>query len=241
MAPGVVALPGGLAWLPGCRALLAADAHFGYEDVVGAALPVWSTDEIAAYLHVAIARLQATELIFLGDAIHGTRMHEGAERRVRAALALLRDRVSVTVVAGNHEGATRGIAALGDVVEEAERDGWLLLHGDRGRSDARPAIIGHLHPSLHLGGERSVQAFVGSDRIVVVPALTPHSTGLDVLSEACSKVLRRWTNAPQALHVVAVTAEAVYPFGALASLRPALRSRSPGPRRPGRLRRLESG
>ncbi len=49
LADGVVALPGGFALLTRSRVLLCADAHLGYEDVMGggAALPLWSTAEIA--------------------------------------------------------------------------------------------------------------------------------------------------------------------------------------------------
>jgi metallophosphoesterase superfamily enzyme len=237
LARGAVALPGGLAWLPGARALVAADAHFAYEDVVGGALPLWSTDEIAAALTLWAARMNARELIFLGDVIHGSRMSEGAARKVIAVLEDLRSRLEITIVAGNHEGRSRGVATLGSIVEEAERDGWLLVHGDVERIDPRPVMIGHLHPSLHLAGTSTVPAFLGSERLVVVPALTPYSSGLDVLSGDCARVLDRWTNARRELHVVGVTSEAVYPLGALAALRSlAGRGRRPSGK-PARFRR----
>ncbi len=236
LARGVVALPGGFAWLPQSRALVAADAHFAYEDVVGGALPLWSTDEIVAQIALTAARMDARELIFLGDVIHGSQMSQGAARKVIAVLADLRTRIAITIVGGNHEGRSRGVATLGAVVEEAERDGWLLVHGDIERIDARPVMIGHLHPSLHLAGSTTVPAFLASERIVVVPALTPYSSGLDILGDACARVLDRWTNARRDIHVVGATNDAVYPFGALSALRSL--SRRPARPAPGNLNRF---
>ncbi len=133
LADGVLALPGGFALLTRSRALICADAHLGYEDVMGggAALPLWSTTEIVASIALAVRRHGAREIVFLGDAIHGAGLTEGAARAVGAALDALRAQARVTVVAGNHEGRTRGVAVLGATVESCERDGWTLAHGDR--------------------------------------------------------------------------------------------------------------
>ncbi len=83
-------------------------------------------------------------------------------------------------------------------------------------------MIGHLHPSLRLAGEASAQAFLGSRTLVVVPALTPYSAGLDVTSDACAEALAPWGVERRDLQVVAATAERVFPFGALSALRGAL-------------------
>jgi metallophosphoesterase superfamily enzyme len=231
LADGVLALPGGFALLTASRALICADAHLGYEDVMGggAALPLWSTTEIVASIALAARRHAAREIVFLGDAIHGAGLSEGAARAVTAALDVLRAQAPVTVVAGNHEGRTRGVAVLGATVEWCERDGWTLLHGDRPhhaagswRAVEARSMIGHLHPSLHLGGEASAQAFLGSRTLVVVPALTPYSAGLDVTSDACAEALAPWGVERRDLQVVAATAERVFPFGALSALRGAL-------------------
>ena len=238
LAGGVVALPGGFALLTASRVLVCADAHLGYEDVMGggAALPLWSTTEIVASIALAARRHGAREIVFLGDAIHGAGLSEGAARAVAAALDVLRAQAVVTIVAGNHEGRTRGVAVLGATVEACERDGWTLLHGDKPRLGMR-SMIGHLHPSLHLGGEASAQAFLGSRALVVVPALTPYSTGLDVTSDACADALAPWGVARRDLQVVAATAERVFPFGALSALRGALRAPSREGEHPLRRRR----
>ena len=223
IAEGAVALPGGFLWLTQSRALVVADAHLGYEDVMGGALPLWSTVEAAAAILVAVERMAAQEVIFLGDVIHGSSMSEGAARAVRDALDTLRARVRLTLVAGNHEGRTRGARILGETVESCERDGWLLLHGDKAGPVGSRAIIGHLHPSLHMGGGAHAPAFLASANVIVVPARTPYSSGLDVLSEDCIAALAPWNVQRRDLHVVASTGERVYPFGSLSILRRELR------------------
>ena len=244
LADGVLALPGGFAWLSASHVLVCADAHLGYEDVMGggAALPLWSTTEIVASIAVAARRHAAREIVFLGDAIHGANLSEGAARAVGAALDALRAQARVTIIAGNHEGRSRGVAVLGPTVESCERDGWTLAHGDRPepRGSGLPArtMIGHLHPSLHLGGEVTAPAFLGSSALVVVPALTPYSLGLDVTGDACLAALAPWGVQRRDLTVVAATAERVFPFGALSALRGTLHVRGADAAPLGRRRRL---
>jgi len=240
LAPGVLALASGCAFLTQSRVLLCADAHFGYEDVMGggAALPLWSTAEVATTIAVAAQRMGAREIVFLGDAIHGSNMSEGAMRVVAAALDGLRAHATLTFVAGNHEGRSRGAAILGATVEACERDGWTLVHGDKAARVGARGIIGHLHPSLHMGGGTSAPAFLGSSRVIVVPALTPYSTGLDVLSDDCIAALESWDVQRRDLHVVAATNDRVYPFGTLSTLRGALRKPQPRGAKPFFRRRL---
>jgi len=57
-----------------------------------------------------------------------------------------------------------------------------------------------------------------------VPALTPYSSGLDVLSDDCIAALAPWNVVRRDLHVVAATNERVFPFGTLSALRSALRA-----------------
>jgi uncharacterized protein len=240
LAGGALSLPGGFALLPESRVLICADAHLGYEDVMGggAALPLWSTTEIVASIALAARRHEAREIVFLGDAIHGAGLSAGAARAVRAALDALRAQARVTVVAGNHEGRTRGADVLGATVEACERDGWTLVHGDRPQPLRARTMIGHLHPSLHLGGELTAPAFLGSRALVVVPALTPYSPGLDVLGDACLAALAPWGVERRDVQVVAAGTERVYPFGALSALRGALCRPEDGGSAPSRRRVL---
>ncbi|MFN2448791.1 MAG: hypothetical protein ABR508_03220 [Candidatus Baltobacteraceae bacterium] len=222
-------------FLHASRALIAADIHFAYEDVIGGALPTWSTAELVTSLLVSAKLLEAREIILLGDIIHGSSMSDGAARAVRLGLEALRTAAALTLVAGNHEGKSRGAAVLGETVESALRDGWFLVHGDRMLSAPELAsfngvVIGHLHPSLALGGGASAPAFLSSDRLIVVPALTPYSGGLNVFSAACLQALAPFNVASRQLEVVAAAGDLLYPFGTLSSLRKALAAGAPTPR-----------
>jgi uncharacterized protein len=226
IASGVIALTHGLLWLERSRALVAADVHLGYEDVIGGALPLWSTHESVQTLLIAAQRMKAHEIVLLGDVIHGAQMSEGAARSVRDALHLLRAQCALTLIAGNHEGRSRGAAVLGETEEAIERDGWILLHGDI-RVAAPRAIVGHLHPRLPLGGGAHAAAFVAHPRLIVVPALTPYSDGLNVLSPDCTRALKAWIDSTSDCAIVVSTAERVYPFGSLGALRATLRTTTP--------------
>jgi uncharacterized protein len=222
LAPGAFALTHGVLWLERSRALVAADAHLAYEEVIGGALPLWSTAESTHTLLLLARRMNAREIVLLGDVIHGSRMSAGAARVVGEALALLRERCTLTLIAGNHEGRTRGQAVLGETEEGIERDGWILVHGDTPVAVPR-VIVGHLHPSLPLGGHAHAPAFVASRELIVVPALTPYSNGLNVLSRDCTQALHKFVRTTANCSVVASTADRVYPFGSLDALRGALR------------------
>jgi metallophosphoesterase superfamily enzyme len=243
LADGVIALACGFALLARSRVLLVADAHFGYEGVMGggAALPLWSTAEMTASIAIAARRSAACEIVFLGDVIHGSLMSEGASEAVGGALRELRAVANLTFVAGNHEGRSRGTAILGPTVESCDRDGWLLVHGDKPGPLGQRSIIGHLHPSLHLGGGVTAPAFLAAAGIVVVPALTPYSRGLDVLSDECIAALAPWNVRRCDLQVVAATGERVFPFGTLSTLCSTLRGPAAQQPAPGfvRRRRLE--
>ena len=223
LADGVDAVAPGLAFIRASRSLIAADIHLGYEDVIGAALPTWSTREIVDTLIAGARETNAREIVLLGDVIHGSRMSEGAARQIRAGLDAMREFAQVTIVAGNHEGRSRGAAVLGETVEHAERDGWVLLHGDKPPSAALLGAgrfaIGHLHPSLALDRGTKAPAFLAGRSAIVVPALTPYSGGLDVRSDACLAALAPFNVTSRSeLHVVVVTEERCYPFGSLSEL-----------------------
>ena len=230
LQPGIVALQGGLLWIESTQTLVAADAHFAYEDAIGGALPLWSTTESYEALAGAVARTSAHELILLGDVIHSDRLSEGAATTVRDAIAALRSRVEVTLVAGNHEGRSRGARILGETVEYAQRGGWLLVHGDKPSASAARQIAGHLHPSVPLARGESVPVFLTAATLIVVPALTPYSRGLDVLGEDCARALRAFGVKPADVDVVGATSESLYPLGRLGELRAALHSRGITPR-----------
>ena len=218
LCTGISALSGGMLWMERTRSLIAADVHLAYEEVIGGALPLWSTQPSITTLCEGADALRADEIILLGDVIHGAELSDGARHRIGGALAALRSRARLEIIAGNHEGRTRGAAVLGATHDRLERDGWLLLHGDRTTLEGR-AIIGHLHPSLHLGGKESVPVFLSSSRLIVVPAMTPYSSGLDVRGTDCMAVLSAWSITAKDVHVVAALPAELFALGKLSTLR----------------------
>lgn len=223
---GVLALVPGVLLLERTASLIAADLHLGYEEVIGGALPLWSTGEQLSALARVAREHAARELILLGDVVHGARLSAPAAARIRAGLSAIQESgCAVVAVAGNHEGRTRGVAVLGETVESLVRDGWHLLHGDRPLERQGRAIIGHLHPSLHLGGLRSAPVFLYNERLVVLPALTPYSPGLSALGSECLRALRPWVAEPRTLRVAVLSEDRVLPFGGLERLRSTLRGR----------------
>jgi metallophosphoesterase superfamily enzyme len=222
LLPGIVALPHGLLFMEATRSLVAADVHFAYEEAIGGILPLWSTEFALSVLLGAAERSGARELILLGDILHSSRMSDGAAAAVGAALSVLRERCLLTPIAGNHEGSSRGAALLGETFESVDRDGWHLFHGDKPLARGARNIVGHLHPSLSLARAESVPTFLCSPALVVVPALTPYSSGLSVLSTDCAQALRAFGVSPAGVRVVAATADRVFPFGTLDVLRSAL-------------------
>ncbi len=220
---GAHALPGGLLWLEATASLVVADLHLAYEEAIGGALPLWSLDESRTALEDACAAHGARELILLGDVVHGTRLSEGAAARVTATIRRLRRLCTLTIVAGNHEGATRGAELLGECVEEVERSGMLLHHGDRPRLSGFRHVIGHLHPSIALGGDRSVPAFLVAPEAIVLPAASSYSRGLNVLGRDCRAAIAVYGARAGSTDVIAATASHCYPFGSIASLARAAR------------------
>jgi len=240
IAEGIDAVAPGLLWMERTRTIVAADAHLAYEDVIGGALPTWSTNDAIAVLESAARRLEAREILFLGDIIHGSRMSEGAAQDVQAGLERLRAVAAVTLVAGNHEGRSRGADVLGETVEFAERSDWLLIHGDRSCVGER-VIIGHLHPSVRSNGT-SAPAFLFGAQIIVVPALTGYSDGLNICSDDCFEAVKAFgVRSRDELQVVAATADLVYPLGSLSELQQELRrptTQTSGPTRYGYRRKF---
>lgn len=218
LEPGVIGLTHGVLLLEASRTLVAADAHFGYEEVIGGALPLWSTAEGLQNLLALARQTEAREIVLLGDILHGARMSTGAARVVGEALALLRAQCELTLIAGNHEGRTRGVAVLGPTHDLIERDGWTLVHGDKPVAASR-VIVGHLHPSVPLGGGAHAPAFVAAPQLIVVPALTPYSSGLNVLSREGTQALQHFVKSTAPCTVVISTADRVYRFGSLDDLR----------------------
>jgi len=219
LVPGVRAMAPGLAFIEATGTLVTADTHFGYEEAIGSALPAWSTSDMLAALLSAVRRTTARELVILGDIVHSPRMSDGMAARIRDAIAQLRSACALRLVAGNHEGRGRARDILGETEDVVQCDGWTLVHGDV-VPNAQRTLIGHIHPSLPLGGGKSAPAFLAASRLIVVPALTPYSPGLSAISAECFRAISSFgVKSFRDVHLTACTPERLYAFGSVARFR----------------------
>jgi metallophosphoesterase superfamily enzyme len=181
---------GGFLYLAAARCLVAADAHLGIESALDLGVPQWSRQLFVEGISAALETRPVDELILLGDAV------DAATPEAIDALLCARSMMRrITWIWGNHERRVANrLRATGVRPRSfAMRAGWMLSHGDKpvGRS-VRPRIIGHLHPSIAVGDAASpAPCIVATSRFIVAPALSPYSTGLDVLSAGGLAALRR--------------------------------------------------
>ncbi|MFY2763499.1 ligase-associated DNA damage response endonuclease PdeM [Arenimonas sp. MALMAid1274] len=134
--------------------LLIADLHLGKGDAfrsAGIALPRGGTEDDLARLDAMLADTGASELMVLGDFLHGAagdrpwRHRWQAWREARPALR-------VAVLAGNHDRALGGAGLDIELVGPVLDDGPFQLRHEPAISDGRHVLCGHLHPVLPLPG-----------------------------------------------------------------------------------------
>lgn len=144
-------------WLAATRTLLIADLHLGKAQSfrrLGVPVPSGTTARSLARLDQLIEQHRPTELIVLGDLLHGPLAQQGPAIE---ALAVWREGhagIAVRMVRGNHD------ASAGDpparcgvevIAGQLERGGLALCH-DSADAAGRPALAGHLHPVLRMRG-----------------------------------------------------------------------------------------
>jgi putative SbcD/Mre11-related phosphoesterase len=169
--------PAAVADLPDGRALVVADYHAGLEVALrydGVELASHADERREAVLDL-LDRTGVSELIFLGDLAHAIG-DPGDEERAELVdlLDAVTDRVSVTVVKGNHDGAIGSVAETsGFDIDISPGHGVQLgdvgfAHGHTWPSpdvlSADVVCVGHEHPAVRLedevGGARVERAWL---------------------------------------------------------------------------------
>lgn len=173
-------------WHEASRTAVVADPHLFYESVRGrrgAAIGNSSLEEAGERFKALERRLAPARLVVLGDFIDGRLL-----KSEREALSEFLGRFGWqwTVAYGNHDRSLlRGGALPGlELVPMMELEGWNLGHGDH--SMPLPAVIGHEHPIVQVEDEVGVRTalpalIVWSD-LMILPAFSPWSSGVDVRS-----------------------------------------------------------
>jgi uncharacterized protein len=144
-------------FLPRHGALLVADFHLGKAHSfrrAGLPVPGGSTQDNLARLDAALARVQATELIFLGDFLHAEPAQRSPGMAAFAAWRAARPALAITLVRGNHDrhaGDPPAELGFGLADEPLQRGGVALCHHPR-RLPGLSVLAGHLHPAAVLWG-----------------------------------------------------------------------------------------
>lgn len=178
-----LALPEAALYWPARRALLVADLHFekaSWFARFGQFLPPHDSEATLDVIEALVDRTGATSIWSLGDSFHDADGAARLDRRTRARLDVLTDRLDWTWIVGNHD---RDVGEMpgGRRVAEAEVGGIWLRH-EAMPDDVRPEISGHFHPKLRLslrGRHISRRCFVGSATKLILPALGALTGGLD--------------------------------------------------------------
>ncbi len=167
------------AFWPDERLLLVADFHLGKAHSfrrLGVPVPGGTSEANLARLGALVDRLQADEVVFLGDFLHSARSRSGPGVPAFAAWRAARPALRLVLVRGNHDQrAGDPPAELGiQVVDEPLlRAPWALCHHPVPHA-TRAVLAGHLHPGAVLAGKAldrlCLPAFHAARGVLVLPA-----------------------------------------------------------------------
>jgi len=179
VAPNVLVTGTGAAFLPRSRTAIIADVHLGYAHAArrrGGYLPAIETATAVATRTIAMLDILGAErLVIAGDLRHSTRDVDAAEHHeVDTFLAMIRSRVTVEYVAGNHD---RGASAR----QSMEIDDIHVVHAPPSHTPDIWTICGHLHPVAlvrdETGAGERFPCFLVGEHVVVLPAFSAWAGG----------------------------------------------------------------
>ncbi len=209
---------------------IVADLHIGYEGVLrreGAMIPKYQKEILKKRLNNIIEKYEPSLLIINGDFKHEFGKNLWQEwYEVTEILDFLTKKTKVLLIRGNHDNFLKTIAKKFDVplLDEFEYNKIKIAHGHK-EVEGEKVIIGHEHPSLHLrdkvGAFVKLPCFLYSEKLIVLPALSPLATGTDVSSpeQYLSPLLKKI--ADDEMEVYAISDELLY-FSSLEKLKKVL-------------------
>ena len=171
---------------PARQCLMIADAHFGKASAyrsLGQPVPQGTTTENLQRLDRLLSALACTQVIFLGDFLHGPGSHAsgtlGALRRWRA----LNPDLPLTLIRGNHDkraGDPPEDLRI-DVVTEPLLVGPFALQHEPDAHPSHHVLAGHVHPVYRLRGKGRqslrLPCFVIGARVSLLPAFGAFTGG----------------------------------------------------------------
>lgn len=184
------------AWLPQSRSLLVADLHLGKAQSfrrAGIPVPSGTTAAMLERLDRLIERWAPSELIVLGDLLHGPLAQRGPAIDALARWRARHASIAVRMVRGNHDAsagdppAQCGIQAHDSPLVQA---GLAFCHDP---AEAAPGfkMAGHIHPVVSLRGRIDrvrVACFWLRPDALVLPAFGEFTGGWPVRVRACDQV-----------------------------------------------------
>jgi len=193
----LVLMPERSAYWERMRTLLVADPHFGKAATFRAAgipVPRGTTTGSLARLDAALARTQATRVVFLGDFLHAREGREPETTRVVAEWRRRNAAIDMLLVRGNHDkragdpGPEIDIRCVDAPVIEAP---FVFTHKPAA-SDSGYVLVGHLHPAARLTGlgreSLRLPCFWFQSRTAILPAFGEFTGVADIAAEPADRV-----------------------------------------------------
>ncbi|MCD6171909.1 MAG: metallophosphoesterase [Thermoplasmata archaeon] len=192
------------AYLPKHDIAVISDLHIGYEGVLqsqGVMMPKYQKKILIKRIEKIIEKFNPNLLIINGDFKHEFGKNLRQEwNETKEILKFIAERTNAILIRGNHDNFLKTIASKMNVklLDFYEIGDIKIFHGHKDMEGKRK-IIGHEHPSIGLrdkiGAIIKLPCFMVNKNIVVLPALSPLATGVDVSSadrnDYLSPVLRK--------------------------------------------------
>lgn len=143
---------------PARQCLLIADAHFGKASAyrsLGQPVPQGTTTENLQRLDRVLSAYPCTQVIFLGDFLHGPGSHASGTLSALRAWRALNPDLHMTLIRGNHDKrAGDPPVDLGiEVVPEPLLMGPFALQHEPDAHPSHHVLAGHVHPVYRLRGK----------------------------------------------------------------------------------------
>src|SRR5437867_11641334 len=192
LAPGLWASRHFALWLKSADAVAISDLHLGFEAALaeqGVSIPRFQRREVLERLARLLEAYEPEKLIIAGDFKHEFSKNLTDEWvEIKQVLRFLQQRTEPIVVRGNHDNFLATI--LGDLRmklhDRYDLGGCTFVHGHEEVQALGTIVMGHEHPAVKLrdslGATISVPAFLVAERVIVLPAFSPLSLGVDVAS-----------------------------------------------------------
>lgn len=166
--------------------LVVADLHLGYEDYLsrrGVMIPRIQFPKTIERIREMTANSKTERIVFAGDVQHDFSRTSFQTGKEIDELIKKFSKYELVFLKGNHDTFLSGLISRHgyELGETRETSDFLITHGHKNVETKKRIIIGHEHPSIvlrdELGAVNKYKCVLVSDRIIVLPALSPLASG----------------------------------------------------------------